>query len=132
MIAKGADANTLDKHLKSPLDLVVNSEHPTQNDCVRVLLEGGTETGPVLHNFGVARSAPLLCSANEADDILILKTLLDFGANVEATNRLGATPLLIVARSKPATYTALLLAYGAKVRAKDTAGEIIPSYVNHA
>ncbi len=125
LIAKGADANALDKHLKSPLYLAVNSEHPTQNDCVRVLLEGGAETDPVLHNSGVVRSTPLLCSANEADDILVLKTLLDFGADVEATNRLGATPLLIVARSKPATYTALLLAYGANVRARDKAGKSV-------
>lgn len=105
LIAHGADANALDKHLKSPLYLAVKSEHPTQNDCVRVLLEGAAETDPVLHNSGVVRSTPLLCSANEADDILVLKTLLDFGANIEATNRKGETPLLVVARSKPVTYT---------------------------
>lgn len=135
LISKGADPNALDKHLKSPLYLAVNSEHPTQNDCVRVLLEGGAETDPVLHNSGVVRSTPLLCSANEADDILVLKTLLDFGANIEATNRKGETPLLIVARSKPVTYTALLLAYGANVRARDKAGRSVLAtaimYNNH-
>jgi ankyrin repeat protein len=96
------------------------------------LLEEGAETDSVLHNSGVVRSRPLLCSANEVDDILVLKILLDFGANVEATNRLGATPLHIVARSKPATYTALLLAYGANVRARDKAGKsVLATSIRH-
>ena len=54
---------------------------------------------PVLHNSGVVRSTPLLCAVNEADDILLLKTLLDFGAELELKNRVVAPPLLIVARS---------------------------------
>jgi hypothetical protein len=73
LIAKGADVNALDKHLKSPLYLTVNSEHRTQNDCVRVLLEGGAETNPVLHNSGVVRSTLQLCSANEADRSLKMR-----------------------------------------------------------
>jgi ankyrin repeat protein len=125
LLARGADANALDKHLKSPLYLAVNSEHITQNDCVRVLLEGGAETDPILHNSGVVRSTPLLCAANEADDILVLKTLIDFGADIEARNRTGATPLLIVARRKPVTFAALLLAYGANVHARDKSGKSV-------
>ena len=38
--------------------------HATQNDCVRVLLEGEAETDHVLHNSAVVRSTPLHCSAD--------------------------------------------------------------------
>lgn len=135
LIKSGADANTLDKHGKSPLYLAVNSEHKTQNAVVRVLLAGGAETDQKLFNAGVIRSTPLLCSANEATDILVLKSLLDFGAKLEAKNRAGATPLIIVARSKPVTFTALLLAYGANLHAKDNDGNTVLTtaikYNNH-
>jgi hypothetical protein len=124
-MAKEADPNTLDKHLKSPLYLAVNGEHKTQHDCVRILLDSGAETDPVLHNSGVVRSTPLLCAANEAEDILVIKTLVDFGADIEAKNRLGAIPFLIVARNKPVSYAALLLAYGANVRARGKAGRSV-------
>jgi ankyrin repeat protein len=70
-------------------------------------------------------SAHRSCAANEAEDILVLKPLPDFGANIEAMNRVRATPLLIVAKSKPVMYTTFLLAHVANDRARDKAGRSV-------
>lgn len=48
---------------------------------------------------------------------MLLKTLLDFGAHVEACGVDGVTPLLHVARKRGALYTTILLEHGANINA---------------
>ena len=53
----------------------------------------------------------------------ILETLLDHGANVNATNELGKTPLMYAAADNSAEAVELLLARGANPFLKDSSGE---------
>ena len=53
----------------------------------------------------------------------ILETILDHGANVNATNELGKTALMYAAADNSAEAVEILLAYGANPLLKDNSGE---------
>lgn len=52
-------------------------------------------------------------------DALVLKTLLDFGADVDTSGVDGKTPLIHVSRTDNASFATLLLEYGADINAAD-------------
>ncbi|KAI9691740.1 MAG: hypothetical protein M1822_007812 [Bathelium mastoideum] len=113
LLSYGAEPNVMDKKLNTPLTLAANQN---QTVCVRLLLEAGAYTDPLLPpdiKFGT----PLNCAARNASDPLLLKTLLDFGAHVEACGVDGVTPLLHVARKRGAPHSIILLEYGANINA---------------
>lgn len=103
----------MDKKLNTPLTLAANQNKAT---CVRLLLEAGALPDPELPP-GIKFGTPLNCAARNASDPMVIKTLLDFNANIEATGVDGITPLLHVARGNSATNAMLLLEYGANINA---------------
>lgn len=113
LLSFGANPNGMDKKLNTPLTLASNQGHTV---CARLLLEAGARADPILPP-GVKFGSPLNCAARNANDPLLIKTLLDFDADVEARGVDGRTPLLHAARGKPLTFAKLLLDYGANINA---------------
>lgn len=111
LLSYRADPNIMDKKLNTPLTLASNQN---QTVCVRLLLEAGASPDPPLPN-GIKFGSPLNCAARNASDPLLIKTLLDFNANIEASNVDGVTPLLHVARGNSASHAMLLLEYGVAI-----------------
>ncbi|OBT75406.1 hypothetical protein VF21_05716 [Pseudogymnoascus sp. 05NY08] len=111
LLSYGAEPNVMDKKLNTPLTLASNQN---QTVCVRLLLEAGAIPDPILP-AGIKFGSPLNCAARNAPDPLLLKTLLDFNANIEASGVDGVTPLLHVARGNSASHAMLLLEYGAEI-----------------
>ncbi|KFY88093.1 hypothetical protein V500_06555 [Pseudogymnoascus sp. VKM F-4518 (FW-2643)] len=111
LLSYGADPDVMDKKLNTPLTLASNQN---QTVCVRLLLEAGAIPDPQLP-AGIKFGSPLNCAARNASDPLLLKTLLDFNANIEASGVDGVTPLLHVARGNSASHAMLLLEYGAEI-----------------
>ena len=111
LLSYGADPNIMDKKLNTPVTLAANQNHTT---CVRLLLEAGALPDPPLPN-GVKFGSSFNCAARNAFDPLLLKTLLDFNADIERAGVDGFTPLLHVARSSSAGHAMLLLEYGANI-----------------
>ncbi|KAK8910378.1 hypothetical protein QC760_001334 [Botrytis cinerea] len=118
LLSYGADPNNIDHKLNTPLTLASNQNHTV---CVRLLLEAGAHPDPGLPN-GIKFGSPLNCAARNASDPLLLKTLLDFNADIEASNVDGVTPLLQVARGNSAGHAMLLLEYGADINVTSKAG----------
>jgi ankyrin repeat protein len=132
LLSYGADPNITDKNLNTPLTLASNQNH---TGCVRLLVEAGALPDPPLP-AGVKFGSPLNCAARNASDPLLLKTLLDFNANIEAMGVDRITPLLHVARSNSASHAMLLLEYGANINAISKDGRTplttAISYNNHS
>lgn len=113
LLSHGADPSIMDKKLNTPLTLAANQGHTA---CVRLLVEAGAPADPVLPP-GIKFGSPLNCATRNASDPLLLKTLLDFDADVEACGVDGVVPLLHAARGKPSSFAKLLLDYGANINA---------------
>ena len=113
LLSFGADPNMIDSKLNTPLTLASNQGHTS---CVRLLCEAGSLTNPVLPS-GVKFGSPLNCAARNATDPALIKTLLDFDADIEASGIDGVTPLIHVAKGKPVSFAKLLLDYGADMNA---------------
>jgi ankyrin repeat protein len=111
LLSYGADPNVMDRKLNTPLTMASNQNHTV---CVRLLLEAGAFPDPELPH-GTKFGSPLNCAARNASDPLLIKTLLDFNADIEASNVDGVTPLLHVARGNSASHAMLLLEYGADI-----------------
>lgn len=119
LLSFGADPNNLDNKFNTPLTLASNQNHKV---CVRLLLEVGALPDPILP-AGIKFGTPLNCAARNAQDPMLLKTLLDFDAKTESARVDGFTPLLHVSRVNSAAHAVLLLDYGANINAKLTSGE---------
>ena len=132
LLSYGADPNAMDKKLNTPLTLAANQN---QTVCARLLLEAGAFPDPPLPQ-GIKFGSPLNCAARNANDPLLLKTLLDFNADIEASGVDGVTPLLHVARGNSASHAMILLEYGADINATSKSGQTplttAISYNNHA
>ncbi|KAI1880790.1 hypothetical protein JX265_001030 [Neoarthrinium moseri] len=119
LLSFGADPNNMDNKLNTPLTLAANQNHTV---CVRLLLEAGALPDPQLPRGG-RFGTPLNCAARNARDPVLMKTLLDFDAKIEASGVDGVTPLLHVARGNSATHAMLLLEYGANINATSKSGQ---------
>ncbi|TAQ91647.1 hypothetical protein B7494_g41 [Chlorociboria aeruginascens] len=86
--------------------------------CVRLLLEAGACPDPIIPG-GLKIESPLNCAARNSINALVLKTFLDFGADVDASGVDGKTPLIHVSRTVNASFATLLLEYGADINAAD-------------
>lgn len=62
-------------------------------------------------------------AARNTRDPVLLKTLLDFGADIESCGVDGRTPLIHVARTDNVSFALLLLEYGADVNATSITGQ---------
>ncbi|KAL9007288.1 MAG: hypothetical protein Q9180_009715, partial [Flavoplaca navasiana] len=65
----------------------------------------------------------LNCAARNATDPLVIKLLLDFGADVEASGVENIIPLIHAAQKDKASFAILLLEYGANINATTTLGQ---------
>lgn len=113
LLGHGADPNITDIQLSGPLSNAAAQGHTV---CVRLLLEAGAQTD--FSKPGQERKgSPLNCAARNTTDILLLKSLLDFGADVDASGTDGKTSLHHAARTDNASFAMLLLEYGAHINA---------------
>ena len=119
LLSYGADPNILDCQHSGPLSYAAEKNHAV---CVRILLEAGAETDPVIPG-GQRVGSPLNCAARNASDPVLIKTLLDFGADVDASGVDGNTPLIQAARTDNVSFALLLLEHNADVNATSTAGQ---------
>lgn len=113
LLGYGADPNITDVQLSGPLSNAATQGHTL---CVRLLLEAGAQAD--FSNPGrEKKGSPLNCAARNASDVLLLKSLLDFGADVDASGTDGKTALHHAARTDNSSFAMLLLEYGAHINA---------------
>lgn len=119
LLSHGAEVNTLDVHHSGVVGHAVDRSYVT---CVHLLLEAGADPDIAsTHDHAVGN--PLNVAARNASDPLVLKTLLDFGANVESCGIDGMTALIHATRRDNSSFATLLLEYGANINAISTAGQ---------
>ncbi|KAI1386841.1 ankyrin repeat-containing domain protein [Hypoxylon trugodes] len=114
----GADPNIIDVQWSGPVAYSADRNHTA---CTRILLEAGAETDVKLPP-GYKIGSPLNCAARNASDPLLIKTLLDFGAKVDACGVDGRTALIHAARINRPDFALLLLEHNADINAVSTAG----------
>jgi ankyrin repeat protein len=113
LLSHGANPNIMDTQLSGPLS---NAAAQGRTVAVRLLLEAGAQPDFQIPN-GEKKGSPLNCAARNATDVLLLKSLLDFGADVDACGTDGKTALIHAARTDNASFAMLLLEYGADINA---------------
>jgi ankyrin repeat protein len=118
LLSHGADPNIVDVQLSGPLSNAASQGHTV---AVRLLLEAGAQPD-LRHPSGERKGSPLNCATRNATDILLLKSLLDFGADVDASGNDGKTGLIHAARIDNAGFAMLLLEYGANINSVSTDG----------
>ena len=119
LLSHGAKVNTLDVQHSAPVCHAADRNHAI---CVCLLLEAGADPD-IAANFGHKVGGPLNCAARNASNPVVLKTLLDFDANPEASGIDGMTALIHASRRDYANFAILLLEYGADINAQSTAGQ---------
>lgn len=119
LLGAGADPNLMDVQFTSAVSYAAERDHTV---CVRLLLEAGADPDPPLPE-GVRVGSGLNCAARNATDPLVIKLLLDFGAEVEASGVENITPLIHAAQKDKANFATLLLEYGANINATTTLGQ---------
>ncbi|DAA74392.1 TPA_exp: Ankyrin repeat protein [Trichophyton benhamiae CBS 112371] len=111
LLSHGADPNIIDVQISGP---VSNAAARGYTACVRLLLEAGAHPDPPMPP-GVKKGSPLNVAARNATDILLLKNLLDFGADPDSSGTDGDTPLIHAARTDNSSFALLFLEYGADI-----------------
>ena len=119
LLSHGAEVNTLDVQRSGVVGHAADRNYAT---CVRLLLEAGADPD-IASAHGYKVGNPLNVAARNASDPLVLKTLLDFGADVESCGIDGMTGLIHAARRDNASFGILLLEYGANINAVSAAGQ---------
>ena len=119
LLSHGAEVNTLDVQHSGVVGHAADRSYVT---CVRLLLEAGADPD-IASAFGHKAGNPLNVAARNASDPMVLKTLLDFGADVESSGIDGMTALVHASRNDNASFATLLLEYGANINATTTSGQ---------
>lgn len=119
LLSHSAKVNTLDVQHSGVVGHAADRNYAT---CVRLLLEAGADPD-IASAHGYKVGNPLNVAARNASDPLVLKTLLDFGANVDSCGIDGMTGLIHAARRDNASFATLLLEYGANINATSAAGQ---------
>lgn len=118
LLSHGADPNITDVQASGPVSNAAARGHTA---CVRLLLEAGAQSDPVIPGME-KKGSPLNCAARNATDVLLLKSLLDFGANIESCGVDGQTSLIHASRNDNSSFAMLLLEYGANLNAVSATG----------
>lgn len=119
LLAHGADPNLLDFQYSGAVAYAAGRGHLL---CVRLLLKARAAPDPVLPK-GIRVGTALNNAARNCADPLVLKTLLDFGADTEGAGADKMTPLIQVSRTDNANFAILLLEYGADINASTVNGQ---------
>ncbi len=99
-LGAGADPNLMDVQFTSAICYAAERDHTV---CVRLLLEAGADADPPLPE-GVRVGNGLNCAARNATDPLMIKLLLDFGAEAEASRVENITPLIHATQKNKANF----------------------------
>lgn len=119
LLSHGAEVNTLDVQHSGVVGHAADRNYAT---CVRLLLEAGADPDIALA-YGYKVGNPLNVATRNASNPLVLKTLLDFGADVDSSGIDGMTGLIHAARRDNTSFATLLLEYGANINATSAAGQ---------
>ncbi|KAI0100252.1 ankyrin repeat-containing domain protein [Nemania sp. FL0031] len=119
LLAFGADPNILDIQWSGPVAYSADRNHTA---CTRILLEAGAATDVELPG-GYKIGSPLNCAARNATDPLLIKTLLDFDAQVDACGVDGRTALIHAARTNNLEFALILLEYNAQINWTSSSGQ---------
>ncbi|MDD9937511.1 MAG: ankyrin repeat domain-containing protein [Myxococcales bacterium] len=115
LLKAGASKNRVNKRGETPLML---ASRRARADAIRALTANGIRL-----TDRCERGMTALHHAAEGSDCSAgLQQLLDLGAQVDALDGSGATPLLVAARRGHAVATDLLLQHGASIHARDYEG----------
>ncbi|EEP82154.1 predicted protein [Uncinocarpus reesii 1704] len=114
-----ADPNIMDSQHAGPVSYAADRNHTT---CTRILLAAGCDPDPIIPG-GYKVGSPLNCAARNATDPLLIKALLQYGANVDACGVDGRTALIHATRNDNVDFAKLLLEYNANINAISTAGQ---------
>ncbi len=119
LVEAKANLNTRGQYGYTPLIAAIANDHL---EVALYLIEQGADVTLADND----RDTPLLWAALRADEVKrhqnvqLAEAILDAGAEVNAHNRGGVTPLMLAAGSGAAKLVELLLARGADVKAKTT------------
>jgi ankyrin repeat protein len=105
LINKGADVNAMNKYVKTPLDIAIRYKNPKTADLLRT-------------HGGKSGAVDSIHVAAELGNIEAVKQHLAAGADVNAKDKYGFTPLYQTARFGHKEVAELLIANGADVNAK--------------
>lgn len=119
LLTYGADPNIQDVQLSGPLSNAAAQGHTA---CVELLLEAGADPDPVPPK-GIKKGSPLSVATRNGNDPVLLKRLLDFGADANTLTAEDKTPLFHATAKDNASFAMLLLEYGANINAVATTGE---------
>ena len=119
LLSHGAEVNTLDVQHSGVVGHAADRNYAT---CVRLLLEAGADPD-IASAHGHKVGNPLNVATRNASNPLVLKTLLDFGADVDSSGIDGMTGLIHAARRDNTSFATLLLEYGANINATSAAGQ---------
>lgn len=117
LVDKGVDHQWTDKRGWTLLMTAIGAMQPS---VVQRLIETGADINRVVTKSGGWEGSAPLHVAVRKGNIFSLEHLLKAGANVEATDADGSTPLFLAATD--ADETALLMAYGADIHKPDKRG----------
>lgn len=116
LLSYGANPNITDANNETALILACDA---ARNICTRLLLEAGAYTD-IQYPAGIVKSSPLVCAAiYPKSNALLLKILLDFGADVNSRNKEGRTALHYVAQSHSAAHAMVLFEHSAELNVRD-------------
>ena len=121
LLEGGADPNKVNRKGETPLNLAAFDSH---DKVAKVLLEKGADPNLAGGRYG---NTPLHFASNEKQggrDRQILKNLLHAGANPNATNDYGDTPLIRAAKDDNAEIVPLLIDAGADPNKANEVGEV--------
>ncbi|KAK3994194.1 ankyrin repeat-containing domain protein [Cladorrhinum sp. PSN332] len=113
LLSYGADPNRLDCQYAGPLSYAADNN---QAVCTRLLLDAGAHTDPHIPG-GHLISSPLNSALRNASEPIIIKYLLDHGADIDACVADGYTPLTTAIVNNSHEVLRLLLDRWAKCRA---------------
>ncbi|KAL2281230.1 hypothetical protein FJTKL_11675 [Diaporthe vaccinii] len=110
LIHQGSNYNAMDSKGRSTVLHAVDSHNP---EALRIILEAGASADPVILN-GSKRSSPLT-SASFGGLAEMVRLLLHYGANINASNPEGRTALHSVASTESVECAEILLDRGANI-----------------
>ncbi|UKZ94415.1 uncharacterized protein TrAFT101_009287 [Trichoderma asperellum] len=119
LLRYGADPNIIDVQISGALSNAAAQGHTA---CVKLLLDAGADPDPPLPS-GIKKGGPLNVAARNANDALLVKILLDFGADVNQAGVDGKTALFHAAQKDDASLAILLLEYGAEINMSSSTGD---------
>ena len=119
LLSYQANPSHLDQQFSGPLLYAAAQSHPV---CLRLFLEAGADPNPAMYKK-LKRGNPLNIATRLGSSPLVIKTLLDFGSDVESCGAEGRTSLLHAALNDDVAIATLLLEYQANINAKSITAE---------